>query len=94
MAKTTEVPHLVSIGLRMRGLDPGPEIEEETGCSRDVFFVEDAESTMGVKIDQIRVMETARMRRELLGAVIKRQLKFLGHLLSMSVWKKTCSMGK
>ena len=51
-AKATEVLHPVSPGLRMRGLDPGSETEEETGCSGDVVFEKDAESTVDGKIDQ------------------------------------------
>ena len=36
----------------MQGLDPGTKVEEKTGCSRDVAFEKDAESTADGNSDQ------------------------------------------
>ena len=45
------------------------------------------------RVTNVRVMEMAGVRRELLGTVRKRQLKFLGHLLRHDCLEKTVFLG-
>ena len=77
MAKTPEVLHLVGLDLRMKGLDPQSEIEEGTGCSRDVVLRRKLRVPWTVTLTNGRVMEMSGVKRAV-GGCQKETVDFLG----------------
>ena len=53
--RTIEALNLVSFGPQLRDLDSGSEVEEEIGCSKDVVFEKNVESTVNLKIDRWKI---------------------------------------